>query len=85
MVVPGAPVRHPHKNAFSEGMRKEEIRAWKQEQQKRNGVSSMVAQPRYESLVRLGRMRYGLTVRNADGTRAIHEIGGSGRIDGSTR
>ncbi len=68
-----------HKNAFFDGMTTDETRTWKQEQQ-RKGMTSMVIQPKYESLVRLGRMRYGLTVRNPAGIRVIHEIGGSGRL-----
>lgn len=37
-------------------------------------MTSMVVRPKYESLVRLGRTRYGPAVRQADGTRVIHEI-----------
>jgi hypothetical protein len=43
----------------------------------------MVVQPRYESIVRLGPSRYGLTVRQADGNRVIHEFVGPPRFDAS--
>lgn len=79
-----------HRNAFFDGMTTDEIQAWKQErwkqekqkqEQERTRLTSMVVQPRYESLVRLGPRRYGLAARQADGTRAIHEITGSARLD----
>ncbi len=71
-----------HKSAFFDGMTTDEIRDWKREQANR-GMHAMVVQPRYESIVRLGPLRYGLTVRQADGNRVIHEIGGPPRFDAS--
>ena len=63
-----------HKTAFFDGMTTDEIRAWKQEQE-RKGMTPMVVQPRYESIRKLGPMRYGMTVRHADGGIAVHELG----------
>ena len=60
-------------------MSTDEIRAWK-EQQARKGLYPMwSSQPRYESIVRLGYMRYGLSVRRPEGTVVVHEIDGRGR------
>src|SRR3954453_13835936 len=67
-----------HKNAFSDGMTTEEMRAWKQEHEQK-GMSSMVVQPNYEKIVRLGPMRYGMTVRLANGQTAVHELSGGAR------
>jgi hypothetical protein len=40
------------------------------------GVDRMVErQPTYESIVRLGPTRFGMTVRLADGTSVVHELG----------
>jgi len=54
-------------------MTPEERRAWKREQ----GHKPLMfqAQPRYRGIVRLGPMRFGMTVRHADGTTAVHELG----------
>jgi len=78
-----------HKNTWFDttfkGWTDDEIRAWKQAQANRQQMSEMtsqsgfVAQPRYEKVVRIGPMRYGLTVRLADGTTAVHELGRIGR------
>ena len=46
---------------------------WKRDQDGR--TREMVAQPRYESIVRLGPMRFGITVRLEDGTTVVHELG----------
>jgi hypothetical protein len=67
-----------HKNSFFDGRSMDEIRAWKEEQAEKGLYPMWSTQPRYESIVRLGYMRYGLGVRRADGTRAVHEIGGRG-------
>jgi len=66
-----------HKNSWSEnkfkGWTDDEIRAWKQEQARR--MHSMRAhQPKYEKIVRLGPMRFGMTARLPDGAVAVHEI-----------
>ena len=63
-----------HKNSFFDGMTWDEIRRWKREQE-RKGLYPIVAQPRYESVVRLGPNRWGLTVRGADGRLVVHELG----------
>jgi hypothetical protein len=64
-----------HENAFFDGMSTDEVRAWKREQD-RNDVELMVVQPKYEKIVRLGPMRYGMTVRLSDGETVVHELGG---------
>jgi hypothetical protein len=40
----------------------------------RPGQPTYVASPKYESSVRLGPMRWGMTVRRADGERVVHEL-----------
>jgi hypothetical protein len=57
-------------------MTMDEIRAWKADQEQKGFYPMSQVQPKYESVVRLGSMRYGLSVRRADGTRAIQELGG---------
>ena len=50
------------------------LEAWKRE--RADGVDRMVErQPKFESIVRLGRMRFGMKVRLADGTSVVHELG----------
>jgi len=50
------------------------LEAWKREQDQ--GIDRMIErQPKYESIVRLRRMRFGLTVRLADGATVVHELG----------
>jgi hypothetical protein len=50
------------------------LKAWKRECEE--GVDRMVErQPTYESIVRLGPTRFGMTVRLADGTSVVHELG----------
>ncbi len=77
-----------HKNSFFDGMTWDEIRAWKQKQE-RKGLYPMVAQPgyeaqpKYERIVRLGQRRWGLTVRKPDGRLTVHEILGRPRLDTS--
>ena len=71
-----------HENRHFDGMSRDEIREWKREQEQR-GLYPMVAQPRYESLVRLGPLRYGMTVRLPDGSSAMHELGPHPRRLGS--
>jgi len=53
------------------------LEAWKRE--RGEGVDRMVErQPNYESLVRLGSMRFGMTVKLANGETGIHELGRPG-------
>jgi hypothetical protein len=58
----------------------DEIREWKR-QQKEKGLYPMVVQPRYEKIVRLGRHRWGFTVRRSDGGVDVREILGHARLD----
>jgi hypothetical protein len=37
-------------------------------------MTNPAGQPKYESIVRLGPMRWGLTVRGDDGSRTVHEL-----------
>jgi hypothetical protein len=69
-----------HKNNFFERMTWDEIREWKREQEEK-GLYPMVAQPRYESIVRLGPRRWGMTVRTPSGDVTTHSILGSARLD----
>lgn len=48
------------------------LEAWKRSQDE--GMNRMV-QPRYESIVRLGPMRWGMTVRLTNGRTVVHELG----------
>lgn len=66
-----------HKNSWFEnkfkGWSDEQIREWKREQKE---ILSMYRhQPRYETIVRLGQMRYGMTVRHNNGETVVHELG----------
>jgi hypothetical protein len=62
-----------HKSSFFEGMTPREIHQWKRDREDA-GVQRM-AQPPYDGIVRLGARRWGLTVHQPDGTRAVHELG----------
>jgi hypothetical protein len=46
-----------------------QIRRWKP------GQNDPTVAPKYESIVRLGPMRWGMTVRQPNGERTIHELG----------
>ncbi len=73
-----------HKSSFFDSMTEAEIREWKRQRAMQDGVHEMTgweAQPRYERIVKLGPMRFGLTVRQTDGTIAIHEILGGPGLD----
>jgi hypothetical protein len=77
-----------HKNGFFSGMSFSKIRAWKRDREQKGlypasavDRNAVVVQPRYESIVRLGPGRWGMTVRRADGSRAVHELGGRARLE----
>ena len=69
-----------HKGSFFDGWTPNQIREWKREQEDK-GAHLMVAQPKYERIVRLSRGRWGMTVRRPDGQLAVHEILGRGRLE----
>ena len=73
--LPARWFRIRHKNSFFDGMTWDEIRRWKREQE-RKGLYPLVAQPAYESIVRLGPGRWGLAVRSEDGRLIVHELRG---------
>ena len=58
-------------------MTPEERRAWKRD--RGDDMLRCEVQPRYERIVRLGPDRFGITVRQDDGTLAVHELGRLGR------
>ena len=67
-----------HKHTFIDGMTPDQRAEWKRQEDVRDGLHQMVGwqdQPRYERIVRLGPMRYGMTVRLANGEAAVHELG----------
>jgi hypothetical protein len=77
-----------HKNSWYDktfaGWSDDDIRAWKRAQAReaKKRISSMARhQPKYESIVRLGPMRFGMTVRLQDGTVVVHEIRGGARLE----
>ena len=62
------------------------MREWKRQRAMQDGAHEMTgweAQPRYERIVKLGPMRFGLTVPQPDGTIAMHEILGGPRRNGT--
>ena len=73
-----------HKNTRLEEWKRSQppgaLEAWKREHD--DPTSRMVTQPRYESIVRLGPMRFGMTVRLANGERTVHELLGRARFSG---
>ena len=58
MVVPGARFGIRHKNSFFDGITRDEIRELKREQEAKR-LYPIVAQPKYESVVRHGPSRWG--------------------------
>jgi hypothetical protein len=71
-----------HKNSWFEnkfkGWTDDQIREWKREQSE--GMRTMAThQPKYEQIVRLGPMRFGMTVRLQDGSVVVHELRGGAR------
>ena len=72
-------LRHQHSwfDRRFEGWTDDQIRAWKREQKERLGRMESMSrhQPKYEKIVRLGPMRYGMTVRLANGEKVVHELG----------
>jgi hypothetical protein len=69
-----------HKSAFFDGWTVDQIREWKREQSDK-GASQMVAQPKYEEIVRLGPRRWAMTVRLPNGQRVLHQVLGHARVD----
>ena len=71
-----------HKNTRLEDWKRSRppgaLEAWKRDQEHRS--RNFGAQPRYERIVRLGPMRYGLTVKRADGTTVVNELRGRPRL-----
>jgi hypothetical protein len=73
-----------HKSSFFDTTTEAERREWKRQWAMQDGVHEKMGrteQPRYERIVKLGPMRFGITVRQPDGTIAIHEILGGPRLD----
>ena len=67
-----------HKHTRIQNMAPAEREEWKRQQDAAGGAEQMSAreeQPSYESMIRLGPMRFGMTARRANGSTAIHELG----------
>lgn len=77
-----------HKNTRLEEWKRSQppgaLAAWKREQgdqtQRAVPLPGYETQPRYEKIVRLGPMRYGMTVKLGNGKTIVHELLGGGRI-----
>jgi hypothetical protein len=75
-----------HKSSFFDSMTDDDRRERKRRRATRDGLHPMLgrqAQPRYERIVKLAPMRYGLTVRREDGSQVVHEIIGPPRVNPS--
>ena len=73
-----------HKNSWFgttfKGWTDDQIREWKRDQNE--GMHSIAGhQPKYEKIVRLGPMRFGMTVRLSNGDTVVHELSGRPRLD----
>lgn len=69
-----------HKVSFFDGWTPDQIREWKRGQQDKR-MSTMVVQPKYEGIVRLGPRRWGMTVRLPNGQRVVHQVLGHPRVE----
>jgi len=74
------PSRVHHKVSFFDGWTVDQIRDWKREQADKR-MSPMVAQPKYEGIVRLGPRRWAMSVRLPNGQRVLHQVLGHARVD----
>lgn len=72
-----------HKTTSVDRTTGDELRAWKREQDRTRRPHPMIAQPKYEKIVRLGQRRWGFTVRQCDGSVVVHEVLGYARLDHS--